>query len=78
MCSCLLCLAENQLRTYESLLFCVSNKQKKKSMNTINEKEDEALFEITTKGHWKMSQKELLLISKLWKSLTKYLLFNNH
>ncbi|XP_050424544.1 E3 ubiquitin-protein ligase SHPRH [Adelges cooleyi] len=57
---CLLCEAENQLRLYETLLFSVSNKQK----NAITDEDAEkskSLFESTSKGLWKMSQKEFLL-----------------
>lgn len=60
---CLSCKAENQLQTYESLLFCVSNKQKNMLIDSSEETDNETLFESSSKGYWKMSQKEFLLTS---------------
>lgn len=62
---CLLCKAEVELQVYESLLFSVSNKQKNMLIDKTEEK-DENMYESTSKGLWKMSQKEFLLMSKLW------------
>lgn len=60
---CLLCKAENQLKEYESLLFSVSNKQKNSSTDKTEEKDEDTMYESTSKGLWKMSQKEFLLMS---------------
>lgn len=60
---CLLCKAEDQLQVYESLLFSVSNKQKNMSVDKTEEKDEETMYECTSKGLWKMSQKEFLLMS---------------
>lgn len=60
---CFLCRAERQLQLYESLLFSVSNKQKSMSADTDEENDDETMYESTSKGLWKMSQKEFLLMS---------------
>lgn len=73
MCRCLSCLAESQLQTYESLLFSVSNKQKL-SIDKTEAKDDETVYESTSKGLWKMSQKEFLLMSKFRYSITFYIL----
>lgn len=63
MFSCLLCKAESQLQLYESLLFSISNKQKNTSIDISEIKDDETVYESTSKGFWKMSQKEFLLMS---------------
>lgn len=60
---CLICRVENQLKVYETLLFSVSNKQKNASEN-ISEEDEETTYQSTSKGLWKMSQKEFLLTSK--------------
>lgn len=60
---CPLCKAEHQLQTYESLLFSVSNKPKNMSTDIVEEKDEEITYESTSKGLWKMSQKEFLLMS---------------
>jgi len=62
MCRCLLCKAEKQLQSYESLLFSVSNKHKNVSIDATEE-DEETMYESTCKGLWKMSQKEFLLMS---------------
>lgn len=62
---CLLCKAESQLQVYESLLFSISNKQKNISIDKAEVKDDETVYESTSKGFWKMSQKEFLLMSQL-------------
>uniref|UniRef100_A0A2S2R190 E3 ubiquitin-protein ligase n=1 Tax=Sipha flava TaxID=143950 RepID=A0A2S2R190_9HEMI len=59
---CLLCKAEDQLQVYESLLFSVSNKQKNMSVDKTEEEDKETMYESTSKGLWKMSQKEFLLM----------------
>ncbi|XP_050542119.1 E3 ubiquitin-protein ligase SHPRH-like [Daktulosphaira vitifoliae] len=61
---CMLCKAESQLQEYESLLFSVSNKQKS-SVTEKDEEKSETLYESTSKGLWKMSQKEFLLTKLL-------------
>lgn len=61
---CLLCKAESQLQIYESLLFSISNKQKNISIDKTEEEDDETVYESTSKGFWKMSQKEFLLMSQ--------------
>ncbi|VVC30495.1 Hypothetical protein CINCED_3A019573 [Cinara cedri] len=58
---CLLCKVENQLKVYETLLFSVSNKPKTTETDTTDENEENT-YESTSKGLWKMSQKELLLM----------------
>lgn len=63
---CLLCKAEMELQTYESLLFSVSNKQKNMLNDNTEENDQEIMYESTSKGLWKMSQKEFLLMSKFW------------
>lgn len=63
---CLLCKAEMELQVYESLLFSVSNKQKNTLNDNTEEKDQETMYESTSKGLWKMSQKEFLLMSKFW------------
>lgn len=55
-----------ELQTYESLLFSVSNKHKNTLNDNTEEKDQETLYESTSKGLWKMSQKEFLLMSKFW------------
>jgi len=55
-----------ELQVYESLLFSVSNKQKNTLNDKTEEKDQETMYESTSKGLWKMSQKEFLLMSKLW------------
>lgn len=69
-----MCQAESQLQTYESLLFCVSNKQKSRRgrgrATNVIDNEIESEITTTTRGLWKMSQKELLLFSMFRKSLT--------
>lgn len=60
---CLLCRAEDQLQVYESLLFSVSNKQKNMLVDKTEEKDEETMYESTSRGLWKMSQKEFLLMS---------------
>jgi len=68
-----------ELQVYESLLFSVSNKQK----NTLNDRteekdEEENMYESTSRGLWKMSQKEFLLMSKLWYYITFFFrIFNS-
>ncbi|XP_022181789.1 E3 ubiquitin-protein ligase SHPRH-like isoform X2 [Myzus persicae] len=59
---CLLCKAEMELQLYESLLFSVSNKQKNTLNDKTEEKDQETMYESTSKGLWKMSQKEFLLM----------------
>jgi hypothetical protein len=59
-----------ELQVYESLLFSVSNKQKNTLVDKTEENDQETLYECTTKGLWKMSQKEFLLMSKLWYYIT--------
>ncbi|XP_025199699.1 E3 ubiquitin-protein ligase SHPRH [Melanaphis sacchari] len=59
---CLLCKAEMELQVYESLLFSVSNKQKNMLIDKTEEKDEETMYESTSKGLWKMSQKEFLLL----------------
>lgn len=54
-----------ELQVYESLLFSVSNKQKNTLNDKTEEKDEETMYESTSKGLWKMSQKEFLLMSKL-------------
>jgi len=54
------------LQSYESLLFSVSNKQKNMLIDKTEENDQETMYESTSKGLWKMSQKEFLLMSKLW------------
>ena len=54
-----------ELQVYESLLFSVSNKQKNSLIDRSEEKDQETIYESTSKGLWKMSQKEFLLMSKL-------------
>ncbi|CAI6373127.1 unnamed protein product [Macrosiphum euphorbiae] len=59
---CFLCVAEMQLQAYETLLFSVSNKQKNR-LNDITEVKDEVtMYERNSKGFWKISQKEFLLL----------------
>lgn len=60
---CLLCVAEVQLQMYETLLFSVTNKQKSMSVDQTEEKDEETMYESSSKGLWKMSQKEFLLMS---------------
>jgi len=55
-----------ELQTYESLLFSVSNKQKNMLNDNTEENDQEIMYESTSKGLWKMSQKEFLLMSKFW------------
>jgi len=57
---CLLCKAEIQLQAYESLLFSVSNKQKNTLVDTTID--EETIYECSSRGLWKMSQKEFLLM----------------
>lgn len=59
-----------ELQVYESLLFSVSNKQKNALNDKTEEKDQETMYESTSKGLWKMSQKEFLLMSKLWYYIT--------
>ncbi|KAE9531943.1 hypothetical protein AGLY_010145 [Aphis glycines] len=59
---CLLCNAEMCLQSYESLLFSVSNKQKNMLIDKTEENDQETMYESTSKGLWKMSQKEFLLM----------------
>lgn len=62
---CLICLAESRLKVYESMLFSVSNKQKTLT-DTTEETNEETMYESTSKGLWKMSQKEFLLMSQFY------------
>jgi len=57
------------------LLFSVSNKQKNTLNDKTEEKDQETMYESTSKGLWKMSQKEFLLMSKLWYYITFFLEF---
>ncbi|XP_008183763.1 E3 ubiquitin-protein ligase SHPRH isoform X2 [Acyrthosiphon pisum] len=59
---CYLCNAEMELQVYESLLFSVSNKQKNTLNDKTEDKDQETMYESTSKGLWKMSQKEFLLM----------------
>jgi len=70
---CLLCKAESHLQFYESLLFSVSNRHKNTSIDTTEEKDEENMYESTSKGLWKMSQKEFLLMSWLLHLITFYI-----
>lgn len=70
--SCLLCQVENQLKIYETLLFSVSNKQKN-TVNDTTEEDEENTYESTSKGLWKMSQKEFLLMSMFLRYLFRFI-----
>lgn len=48
---------------YESLLFCVSNKQTSISIDNIPEKDDNITSKSTHEGSLKISQNEFLLLS---------------
>eukprot|EP00102_Acyrthosiphon_pisum_P022312 XP_016659522.1 PREDICTED: E3 ubiquitin-protein ligase SHPRH-like [Acyrthosiphon pisum] len=59
---CFLCDAEIELQVYESLLFSVSNKRKNTLNDITKENDQENMFESTSEGLMKISQKELILI----------------
>lgn len=75
---CLMCRAESKLLAYESLLFSVSNKNKYTPADENKEKDGETMYESTSKGFWKMSQKEFLLLSKLSTLFKWYFIFNDY